>query len=446
MNKKRVIYGLFIGALLMVGVWMSSPVQSVAQTPIVLYVRGACKFPLPSGYQVECGDLTVPQNRDLPHGRSIKLHVAYFHSTNPNPPEDPILYLVGGPGVSLLYDIEHLFYHFEVYLANRDVIVFDQRGTGYARPALLCENAHFGIESAEVCGRFYRQWGIDLEAFSSVESAADAEDLRRALGIRAWNVVGVSYGSRLAQVIARDHPQGVRSVILDSVAELDGVDYSRYSSRIEWPRQILRDCEADPPCRAAYPNIVEVFDDVVGRLVRQPVRVQDGEERIWLDVEMFIALTHQHISSHDGARAFPAMIAAAAQGNFAPLLDYEVSYTLFDLMNTAINCNDGLYDWFTCDAYGITVGPPLDEQPINFAMPTLIVNGHWDPLTPTESAKAVWRALPNAVFVEFPYLSHGVVRSGDTCAVSIAFAFLDDPTQPLPLECVSATHPNFVLP
>ncbi len=433
---------LFGGLLLM----LVPPVPSAAQSVQVLYVRGACRFAPPDGYEVDCGDLTVPQNRAYPQGRTVRLHVAHFHSPNPNPPADPVLYLVGGPGVSLLYDLDVLFYHFEGYLANRDVIVFDQRGTGFGWPALQCGVSNGDSEAfARDCAAFYAAWGIDLEAFSSTESAADAEDLRVALDIDQWNVVGVSYGTRLAQVIARDHPHGVRSVILDSVAELGGVNYGRFLDDAEWVRQVLRDCADDPDCGAAYPDIVATFDNLL-RQFRVPSFVDLSVGTLRVDSSVIVNAAWNKAASHDGARALPMLVAAAAAGNFDPLFALETtSYTLFDLMNMAINCNDGVYGGGLCGLYGIDRGPNLAQTPADFDIPTLIVNGRWDTLTPTESAKAVWRGLPNATFVEFPYLSHGVVRSGDACAVQIAFDFLDNPTTPPTIACATATRPAFVL-
>lgn len=435
----------FLWALLLGGAWLllgSSPLA--AQTPVILYQAADCRFPIPAGYAVDCGDLTVPQNHSLPSGRTIRLHVAYFHSPNPSAPADPILYLVGGPGVSLLYDIEALFYHFEGYLANRDVIVYDQRGTGYSVPALQCAEPTMRDNAALTCVEFYEAWGVDLEAFNSVESATDAESLRVALGIEQWNVVGVSYGTRLAQVLARDHPAGVRSVILDSVAQLGGVDYGRYGDLSGWVRQILRDCEDDPACAAAYPDVVAQFETLLAE-ARLPTVVTVDGQRIRIDAGRIAAAAWEHASSTDGAAALPAIITAAAAGDYGPLLDGDTSYTVFDLMNTAMNCNDGVSAMDFCRNLGIQPGPALAEPPIAFTIPTLIVNGNWDTLTPTENAKAVWRALPNATFAEFPYLSHGVVRSGDPCAVGLAFAFLDDPTATLAVECAAQTRPIFVL-
>lgn len=57
---------------------------------------------------------------------------------------------------------------------------------------------------------------VDLTAYNSAESAADVADLRVALGYDEWNLYGISYGTRLAQTIVRDYPEGIRSVILDS--------------------------------------------------------------------------------------------------------------------------------------------------------------------------------------------------------------------------------------
>ncbi len=96
-------------------------------------------------------------------------------------------------------------------------------------------------------------------------------DLRIALGYAEWNLYGVSYGTRLAQTVMRDFPEGVRSVILDSVypPQVDG--YAEMAVNAERAFNLLFDrCSADSKCNAAYPELKTVFYDTVAQLDANP--------------------------------------------------------------------------------------------------------------------------------------------------------------------------------
>jgi pimeloyl-ACP methyl ester carboxylesterase len=114
---------------------------------------------------------------------------------------------------------------------DRDLILMDQRGTaGFSKPGLFCtESLRFvarrvglvydaastgrrQVAATRACHRRLVEWGIDLGAYNTTESAADFAELRAALGIPEWNVYGVSYGTDLALTYMREHPEGIRSV------------------------------------------------------------------------------------------------------------------------------------------------------------------------------------------------------------------------------------------
>src|SRR5919109_993894 len=117
---------------------------------------------------------------------------------------------------------------------SRDLILMDQRGTYYSQPALTCpvidrfnirllgrrydseSTRRRHVAATRSCRRQLVGRGIDIAAYNTTENAADFADLRRVLGIAQWNVFGVSYGTDLALTLMRDHPEGIRSAVLDS--------------------------------------------------------------------------------------------------------------------------------------------------------------------------------------------------------------------------------------
>src|SRR5258708_4997670 len=183
--------------------------------------------------KASCGYLVIPENRSQPTGRTIRLMVAKYPARSPEKRADPVVYLAGGPGDIAPLEVSGLIA--ADFIRHRDILVGSQRGTMFSQPALTCapaddfarkllglrfyseatERAH--LAATEACHRELAATGADLSAYNSTESAADFADLRKVLGFAAWNVYGTSYGSYLAQTLMRDHPEGIRSIVLDSV-------------------------------------------------------------------------------------------------------------------------------------------------------------------------------------------------------------------------------------
>ena len=103
------------------------------------------------------------------------------------------------------------------------------------------------------------------------ESAADFADLRKVLGVTTWNVYGTSYGSYLAQTVMRDHPEGIRSIVLDSVLP------TIYTMPANWRNthagfdNLFQACAAEPACNATHPNLEETFTGLVNKLEAEPL-------------------------------------------------------------------------------------------------------------------------------------------------------------------------------
>lgn len=183
------------------------------------------------------GYLEVLENRAKPNGKTIRLPVYIFKSKSENPQKDPVLYTVGGPGYTTVTSAPYANYY--SYLSDRDLIFFEQRGTTYAEPHLSCiewasaqrEAAYPGVSAAqkakllataaEACRNRLEAADIDLNTYNTTTIAADIEDLRKALNIEKWNLLSLSYSTKIAQVLMRDYPAGIRSVVMDSPLPLE---------------------------------------------------------------------------------------------------------------------------------------------------------------------------------------------------------------------------------
>src|SRR5207249_3535486 len=171
----------------------------------------------------------------------------------------------------------------EHWVPDRDVILFDQRGTGRATPSLDCPAAYEavwtalgaaapaaqeGASAANVLRDCHTQLvraGIHLDQFSTPITADDVADIKRALGINTWNLFGVSYGTTVALEMARRHPTGVRSVVIDSVLPPTVAGDAQHQADVVHRalRALFDGCAADPRCDAAYPTLAADFSKLV---------------------------------------------------------------------------------------------------------------------------------------------------------------------------------------
>lgn len=284
-----------------------------------------CLFDVPSGQEITCGYLTVPENRQTNSGATIELPVVIFHSFSNSPAPDPIIYLEGGPGGSAVAAADLWF---NSPLRNdRDVIIFDQRGTGFAEPSLNCDELddEEGIDAVADCQDRLLSQGIDLTAYNSRENAADVNDLRLALGYDQVNLYGVSYGTRLGLTVMRDFPEGLRSVVLDSVypPNID-TNYNVAIDTYNLMSLMFADCESDSVCSREFPDLENRFYDALDSLDSNPALVQDPEngEEFELYSGDVLNILFGQLQSTNLISAIPASLDALANG------DYDTYYDL----------------------------------------------------------------------------------------------------------------------
>ena len=277
----------FIGLLLLVVTVLPAPVPALAQGGYEPeFEWDDCPFPLPEGETegntIDCGYLFVPQDRTEPDGPWVELAVAILYSTSGTPADDPLLYLEGGPGGSALDGVD--LWVDSAFRDERDIILLDQRGTGYSYPRLVCYEVdelddYYDTDDEvaahrECVQRLRTEDEVDVADYTSRQSAADIADLRVALDYDEWNLYGVSYGTRLALTVMRDQPAGVRSVILDSVYPpvVDAYEEEPVNAYRSF-RVLFDQCAADAACNGAFPNLEQRFYALVDRLDSDPLYV-----------------------------------------------------------------------------------------------------------------------------------------------------------------------------
>src|ERR1700722_8675812 len=237
--------------------------------------------------KASCGYLVVLENRSRPTSHTIRLMVARYPARSPEKRADPVVYLAGGPGDLAPLEVNGLIA--ADFIRDRDILVVSQRGTMFSEPALTCASAddfarellglrfyseatkRAHLAATEACHRELTATGADLSAYNSTESAADFADLRKVLGITTWNVYGTSYGSYLAQTLMRDHPEGIRSVILDSVLPTTYTVPGNWQITRAGFDNLFHACAADTACNAAHPHLEATFTQLVNKLEATPL-------------------------------------------------------------------------------------------------------------------------------------------------------------------------------
>lgn len=441
-------------------------------------VRVDCPFAAPgaSAARTECWRLRVPERRAPRAGRTLELLVVRFRSRAARPQPDPVLWLAGGPGGSavalttrpLLYPVT-----VEPLLARRDVIVLEQRGNRYSRPALTCRETERDVS----CLKRLSAEGNDLRAYTSVASAHDIEALRRALRIERWNVLGESYGTRVAQTLIREHPAHLRSVVLDSVISIpdDTVADSSAEATGAFERLFVA-CSADAGCAAAYPDLEATLRGAFERLEQQPLRLRGKvygvDYDVRLDGSQLLTWTYDGLFETSLIPMLPRAIAAAREGRLDPVwravaenFEVAIPQLLARGVHRAVYCNEevpftspervaavdaanpGLAWLFSggwlvdlCRALPAAHPDSVENRPVRSAVPTLLLTGQLDPVTPPAEGRRASRTLSRRFFFEFPGLGHWV-NPAHPCPRRIMLAFLDDPTRRPDARCLREMGP-----
>ncbi|MCG8348676.1 MAG: alpha/beta hydrolase [Chloroflexales bacterium] len=502
---RRIVVGICVLAAVVGGapggLDAAAPPTQRAAAP---FATAPCMFDLPlgviEGQQVVCGYLTTPARHANPDGPTIRLAVAILKSQALNPAPDPLVMLQGGPGGSTIDTYFEILLSDPSFLPNRDIILLEQRGTLYSEPALTCqeldeltielldqdispeEDLQRSAQALQQCHDRLVNEGVDLSAFDSVENAADIEALRVALEYEQINLYGVSYGTLLALHTMRNHPEGLRSVILDAVIP------PQTNFLVEAPRSQDRAftvffdaCASDPQCNDSYPNLEQVFFDLVEQLNETPAQIQmtDPETEIrydaLLDGDSLEESLFQLLYATEIIPALPRLIYAARDGDYT-VLSRLIALFVFDrTMSTGMYFSvicaedadfnladlqlDGLRPTVAttgrrdveailmfCQDWNVDpLGPEIDA-PVSSDIPTLLLSGIFDPITPPAFAEGAAATLAQSYNYTFPHSGHSAALSGP-CSKQIIRDFLDNPTVEPDASCITGlSGVDFITP
>ncbi len=449
----------------------------------------------PAGYVTRCGYVTLPQDYAEPRAGKVEIYYSLIQSRSSEPKPDPLVYLVGGPGSSGSQLLETSFRaYLRAFAGDRHIIVIDQRGTGFSNPPLYCREALFRLdeilqshhaEHAELlleiltdCHSRLSDKGLRFAAFHSQNIARDVVNVLLTLDFEEWNLVGVSYGSRLALSMMRDYPGRLRSVILDSVYPPQADIYLDAYYHGERALAVLFDaCAASASCNERYPNLEFVFYQLYERLNLEPAQAAispPGYKELNIPISGYRLYdwVFSWLYDVDSIELIPRLIYELARGDSrdAALVGviHEASMTGLSLgMHYTVQCQEEygsapdrdyaamLADFphlggfaaypvegratlgRLCELFREEARPPLANTPVRSDVPALLLSGDYDPITPPAYAESAEATLTASFSYVLPHVGHGVLRS-HRCAVRIALAFIEAPRREPDSSCVAA--------
>ncbi len=452
MNKSvlpRACLGLFsvVGAPAPALAQVAQPGPAINLTPC--HVEGVESL-------AQCGSLAVPENHADPEGKSISLNIAVLPPSGGQPTKAPLYFLAGGPGQAAT----ELGFIYERLLRQarrgREAVLIDQRGTGGSN-AFDCsfpeDPTASGADAAQACLQSLTQ---DTEHYLTEDFVTDLEAVRAAFGHDKIALMGVSYGTRAGLRYADRYEDRVEVMVLDSLAPPQTQIFSDEAAFAgEALRNTIIACQNDAACAAAFPDLSETFQRLLAELEAEPQRLgvpeADGIE-IDVDRDLFLMGFRGALYSPPSARTIPYIVDAAGRGNFRPWLaltdfgNQEISGSINIGLNLSIQCAEEVplvdedtiapaylgfpnsYALFwkeACAAWPAGTPGTGFNDPVQVDVPTLLLSGRLDPITPPPLGERAAAGLSNSIHLVAENAGHSVFTFG--CAARLVAEFLDDP-------------------
>lgn len=435
----------------------------------------------PISVEAQCATLSVPENRDAPDARAIELAIAWVPTDNDDAP-DPVFMLAGGPGQSARESYPSVSAAFRDIRRKRHVILVDQRGTG-ASNALVCRDAEgknafteSDDDNAAAAAEFARKCAArladqaDPRFYTTTDAIQDLDAVRAAIGAAQINLVGISYGTRVAQQYARRYPAQTRSLILDGVVPNELMLGSEHAKNLEAALDLhFARCAEDTLCAEKLGSPRANLDQLATELRshKREVSFRDaftGERKQGeLGYGQLAAVVRLYTYAPTIAAMLPLSLHEAAQGRSdalmaqANMLIGQVSEQITHGMQLSVMCAEdaaGLkpdpadvgtvlgtefitFSQAQCAAWPTGAMPADFHAPLQSTVPTLLLSGEFDPVTPPRYGEQVVKGLSAGRHLVLAGQGHNVIGVG--CAPKLAARFIDTAdASKLETECLDA--------
>ena len=419
--------------------------------------------------QAQCASFDVPENRAVPDGRKVRLNLAWLPATDEgSATDDPVFFLAGGPGQSAVQVWPQLDPAFNEVRKQRHVVLVDQRGTGGSN-LLSCapededqDPKVTATPDAAAIADFARRCAeqaadrADPRFYTTTDAIADLDAVREAIGAAKINLVGGSYGTRVAQQYARRFPQHVRSIVIDGVAPNDLVVGGEFAHTFEDALKLQSaNCRQLAACAKRFPQDARAqLDALVARLREAPAQVEyrdpaSGESRTGtVNADTVTGLAFMFSYMPQTASLLPLVLDEASQGRYAPLMSLHdlmgrnMGGSMARGMQWSVICAEDADRYREGGAEGTLLGPDVARMffaacatwphggrpedfiaPLKSELPVLLLSGEFDPVTPPRYAERVLQTLPNGRHLVLRGQGHGTLGLG--CMPRLLGQFLE---------------------
>ena len=420
--------------------------------------------------EAKCGTLQVPENAAEPAGRQIALNIAWLAPANGTAAADPVFFLAGGPGQAATQHAASVRRMLGEVGKQRNIILVDQRGTGQSNPLdcraadgspLLLDPMKAPSDADSVA--YTRQCiaGLagraDPRFYATTDAVRDLDAVRGALGAATINLVGVSYGTRVAQQYASTYPEHTRSVVLDGVVPNELVVGGEFASTLEDALGLQSaQCRENPACAKRYPTDMRAqLRTVMATLRDAPVEVDYRDSRtnlarrdtITADAVASLAFMFSYVPQT--ASLLPLTVDEAAHGRYAPLMSLvqmsaeQMQGQMSRGMQWSVVCTEDAGRYLPDpSATGTIIGSELSaaffapcaqwphvpapaefSRPFASDLPVLLLSGELDPVTPPRYGEQVLAHLPHGRHLVLKGQGHNVSAIG--CLPKLLGQFLE---------------------
>ncbi|WP_266183690.1 alpha/beta hydrolase [Dyella humicola] len=427
-----------------------------------------------------CAPFEVPENRDDPHSRRIKLRLAIIRSSAQVASKDMLVMLAGGPGQAATESWPGVATALQPLTAHRHVLLLDQRGTGGSNPLTCKAEGDNGDDQddlefhpdrlrAETAQCLKQLEGkADPRFYTTTIAVQDLEEVRRALGAPSFDLVGVSYGTRMAQQYAMRHPDAVRSLVLDGVVPNELILGQDFAPNLDDALKAqFAHCTADAACHKRFGDPYQTLYQLRDALRANPHKVSFRDPQTYQSVQRVLSeyslasVVRMFAYSPLTAALLPLSIDAAAHGDVGPLLGQakllsgDLSDTMNGGMQSSVICSEDA-DLLTmrpqdahtilgtrmvetlqavCSVWPRGARPDDFHQPLKIDKPVLLFSGEYDPVTPPRYGDAVASNLPQSRHLVLKGQGHNVINAG--CAPQIVKHFIEGlQPQALDVKCL----------
>jgi pimeloyl-ACP methyl ester carboxylesterase len=425
--------------------------------------------------EAQCGTLAVAENPALPQGRQVNLHVAWVPADEEGTTApDPVFMLAGGPGQAATESYPQVAPAFRDVLKKRNVILVDQRGTGGSNP-LLCEDeqendaqateaieaASPGEKAAKASAFAQRcrdalEKTADLRYYTTIDAVRDLETVRQAIGAAQVDLVGISYGTRVAQQYAMRHPATTRTIVLDSVAPNTLILGNDFARNLEQALDLqFGQCAKVPACARALGDPRSRLDALMTRLRTDPplVRYRDAATNQMREEKLLpqhvAGLMRMYAYAPLASSLLPLQLKEASEGRYdglmamAKMLDSTMAGQMSFGMQLSVICSEDAYglkdnlgdaatllgnqfaDYLgaQCQVWPKGAMPADFHQPLRTNVPALLMSGEFDPVTPPRYGDEVAKTLSNGRHLIVRGQGHNVIGAG--CMPKLFAQFID---------------------